>query len=246
MKFVIDNIEQFKVYFDVVYEVTDIIELQLFPEKMVCSTLDKSKTRFFNVEYKKEFFSVYENDGVASVTIFVDDLFKVLKSANKTDTLIVDINDTHLICKLEAKTGNFRIFEFVLPNDYTDTPHPPHLETPAVVDVDINDIKQSINDLTIIGTDLYCFNIKNGSMNIISGTTSAGNYTSVVDVDVDESVSASSMFSLEYIKQLMKFDKISKIVKLQIGTDYPLGYRFEDEIMGVTVFGMVAPRMSEE
>lgn len=241
---VIDNIEQFKVFFEEIYELTDLLELQIFPEKVVCSILDKSKTRFMNAEYKKEFFSVYDVDEVSSVTIFADDIYKTLKTANRDDTLTLSINDTHMICKLE-KGGNSRIFEFVLPNEYTESPTIPSLESMIDVDIEIDTIKQSIKDLSTIGTDLFEFNIANGSFNIKGGSSTTANYTTIVDVDVDESISAVSMFSLDYIKQLINFSKISKIVNLGIGDGYPLLYKISDDVMGVTIMGMIAPRLSE-
>ena len=46
--------------------------------------------------------------------------------------------------------------------------------------------------------------------------------------------------------QMLKFDKICKTVKLKLGEDAPVLYSYKDDLMGVTVSGMIAPRRSEE
>ncbi|MBP5421704.1 MAG: hypothetical protein J6Y78_04580 [Paludibacteraceae bacterium] len=246
MLLAIDNFEQFRVFFDVVYDVTDLIELQLFQERMVCSILDKSHSRFMSVEFRKDFFSLYEIDDVESVTLFAEDMYKIIKSARKIDNVILETNENYLICKFESNNGNARVFEFVLPAEYIQSPSPPSLSLPSTFMVSLNDLKQGIKDLKVVGTSEIQFNVQSDLLSLTAGTEVSTNYVYniIVDVDVDEHISAK--YTLEYIEQLMKFEKINKKVKLSIGNDYPLLYSFEDDIMGVNATGMIAPRIEVE
>lgn len=239
----IDNFEQFKIFFDVIYDITEFIELQLFPDKVRCSILDKGHTRFMSVEYKKEFFALYETDDVESVVLIAEDIHKIIKSASKIDTVILETNEDYLICKLESNNGNTRIFEFVLSADYVESPSPPSISLPVTFNVNMNDLKQGIKDLKIIGSSVIQFTLSNGSLGINAGIEVNTNYSYNINVDVESDETYISRFSSDYIEQLFKFDKISKVVEFKLGQDYPLLYTIKDEIMGVEVKGMIAPRL---
>lgn len=239
----IDNFEQFKVFFDVVYDITDLIELQLFQTHMKCSILDKSHTRFMNVEFKKDFFPVYEVDDVESVTLFAEDIHKIVKSANKIDNVILETNENYLICKFESNNGNVRIFEFVLPVDHIESPQPPTLSMPVSLMVNLKDLKQGINDLKVVGTKEIQFNVQKDLLSITAGTETTTNYVYNIIVDNKSDEKLSARFTLEYIEQLLKFEKINKSIKISVGDDYPLLYSLDDEIMGINVSGLIAPRI---
>lgn len=246
MKLGIDNFEQFKIFFDVIYDITDLIELQLYQSHMFCSILDKSHSRFMTVEYKAEFFSLYEVDEVESVTVFAEDLHKIIKSVNNVDNVLLETNDNYMICKVESRNGNSRVFEFVLPAEYIESPQPPSLTLPVALKLSLSDLKQGIKDLKIVGSDIVKFVVSENQLNILAGTEITTNYSYNCAVDVSVDWNMSSMFSLGYIEQLLKFEKINKTVELKLGNDYPLVYSFEDDIMGVKVSGLIAPRLEIE
>lgn len=251
MNIVIDNIEQFKAFFDVIYDMSsELVELQLHTDRMVCAMLDRTKTRFFHVVYNAEFFKCYDIDeDIKSITVFVEDIHNLLKSTNKKDTLYFEVNDPYLVAKIESDNGNKRLFEFVLPTDFVDSPVPPHAEFPAVFEVDTGVLKQSVKDISLVGTDLFKFIVNDGMLTLTSDNeSSTTKYANTIEVELEEpsSMVLASAFSLEYVSQMLKFDKISKRVTLKLGSDLPVFYTFEDALMGVTVNGMIAPRISED
>ena len=242
----IDNFEQFKIFFDVVYDITELIELQLFKTHMTCTILDKAHTRFMSVEYKADFFASYEIDDVESVTLFADDVAKIIKSVNKIDNVILETNDDYLICKVESRKGNSRVFEFVLPAEHIESPQPPSLELSTRFIMNLDDLKQAIKDLKIIGSDVIQFNVVNNLVSVIAGVETTSNYAYNIITDVDVEGGITAKYSLSYLEQLLKFDKISKNGEFRLETNYPLLYSFEDETMGVNVKGLIAPRLEVE
>ena len=242
----IDNFDQFKIFFDVIYDITDLIEFQLFEDHIICSILDKAHTRFMSVRFNAEFFSLYEKGDDESVTLFAEDLHKIIKSVTKLDNVFLETNENYLICKLESRNGNSRIFEFVLPSEHIESPNPPSIDLPVICDLDLDDLKQSINDLKIIGSHEISFQTSPDALNITSGIEVTTNYISTIPILNSSDESVASRFSLEYLEQLLKFNKISKSGTFQLGNNYPLLYSFKDEIMGVEVNGMIAPRMELE
>ena len=241
----IDNFEQFKIFFEVVYDITDLIELQLFKTHMTCSILDKAHTRFMNVEFKKDFFAVYEVEDAESVTLFAEDMHKIIKSVKRIDSVILETNENYLICKIKSKSGNSRVFEFVLPADYIESPKPPSLSLPVKVKIDLSDLKQGVKDLGIVGSSEITFTVNGELLNITAGTEVSTNYALTIMVDEVDGM-YSSRFSLEYIEQLLDFNKISNMIELEMGSDNPLVYSVSDEIMGVNISGLIAPRIEVE
>lgn len=242
----IDNFEEFKVFFDVIYDITELIELQLFKSHMVCSILDKAHTRFMSVEYKSDFFPVYEVDDVESITLFAEDIHKIIKSASKIDNVFLKTNNNYLICKLESQNGNSRVFEFVLPADHIESPQPPSLSLPVKFGVELNDIKQGIKDLKIIGSDEIQFTVNDDCLSITAGVETNTNYSLMIQLRDRYDEPVSSRYTLAYIEQLMKFDKVTKWVELEMGNDFPLLYTFDDDILGMKVTGLIAPRLEVE
>lgn len=248
MKIVVDNIEQFRNFFEVIYDSSsDLLEFQLFQDRMVCTVLDRTKTRFFHVVYDCTFFDLYDVDDVESVVVFVDDLYKLLKSCNKNDVLILEIDDPYLKTKVMSENGNSRLFEFVLPSDFIDSPTPPHIDLPANFDVDVGDLEQSVKDIELIGSDLFTFLVNGNELTIMTSPEVSTKYANVIDVDLDKKCEqVSSSFTVEFVKQMLKFKKIAKTVELKIGDSMPVFYTFKDDFRGVTINGMIAPRISEE
>ena len=240
----IDKFEQFKIFFDVVYDITEFIELQLFEDYMTCSILDKAHTRFMSANFSKDFFASYEIDDVESVTLFSEDLHKIIKSASKIDNVVLMTNENYLICKLESGNGNSRIFEFVLPSEFIESPHPPSIPFPIKLTLDIGVLKQGVKDLKTLDSGEVQFNVVNGNFSITSGNEIHANYSSNVAVDGTFDMDSVSRYSLEYIEQLLKFEKLSKMVDLKMGTDFPLVYSFKNN--GVEIMGLIAPRIEVE
>lgn len=251
MKIEVSNIEQFKVFFDTVYDVaSESVELKFYMDRMTCAVLDRSKARFFYVEYEMKFFDLYDVDEVTSICVSIEDMFKLLKLSNKSDVLTLSFTESSMCAELESN-GNKRIFEFTLPYDYVTSPTLPNVELPVQFECGVKDMKQSVKDIGLIGTDIFQFVISKDKITLMCDTRemtsefSSVSYAQVIDSDIDVDDILTVRFNIDYIAQMLKFDKINKVVHISLA-DNALIYNFEDEIMGVKVHGMIAPRMEVE
>lgn len=239
------DIYSFKVFFDVVYDTVSTIEFKLDPEKLKISLLNKAHTVFYDVEYAKEFFGDYVVDDVESVMIIADDLFKILKSASKKDTLIMQSNEDYLICKFESENGNHRIFELPLALDEYNSPTPPKIECEYSFPILLDDLKKSSFDLDkIVGSKNMRFKLQGSELNVLAGSDAMTNY--VHTLEVEEDGNAEVTVSLDYINELLKFDKLTKVVELKIGDNIPLQYHITTPDELIRVDGLIAPIMSED
>ena len=252
MKIVLSNIEQFKIFFDTIYDVaSEDIELKFFMDKMTCAILDGSHSRFFYVEYEMKFFDEYDVEEVASICVSVEDMYKLLKLANKSDTLTLEFSEEMMSAELLSKTGNRRLFEFVLPYSFVDSPSMPSINLPAHIEVSTADMKQSVKDIELVGTNIFQFVLSDGTITLMSDTMldtssyTSTKYAQVIEAETGITDVMTVRFNIEFIKQMLKFDKINKEVTIDLGEN-ALVYKFEDEIMGVTVNGLIAPRIVEE
>lgn len=251
MKIVISNVEQFGNFFDVIYdESSETIELRFFMDKMTCGILNKAHTRFFYSEYESKFFDEYDVDKTQSYMVSADDFYKLMKLANKTDVLTIEFKDDLIYCELE-NNGNKRIFEFPYPYDEVSSPDFPQVALPVTIDLEIADITQTIKDIKMVGNHIFQFVVSKDTVTLMSDTTtetydtSSIKYASVIEADVDYDGVLSVRFPFTAIKQMSEFRKIAKEIEIELG-EKALIYKVEDEFMGVTVRGMIAPLIEEE
>lgn len=253
MKIVISNIEQFGNFFDVIYaESSETIELRFFMDKLTCAILNKAHTRFFYAEFESKFFDEYDVDKPQSYMVSADEFYKLTnRVANKrTDVLSIEFKDDVILCELE-NNGNKRIFEFPYPYDEVSSPNFPQVALPVTFDLEMSDIINSIKDIEFFGNHIFQFVVSDSTITLMSDNsvetyeTSSVKYASVIEADVDYDGVLSVRFPFTAIKQMSEFKKIAKEIEIELG-EKALIYKVEDEFMGVTVRGMIAPLVEEE
>ena len=233
------DIEPLKNFFDVIYDSASVVEMKLDSEKLLISLLNNSHIAFYNLEISKLFFGDYEIDGVENVLIFVEDFYKILKSANKNDTLYLETNDSYLICKFENET-NHRIFELPLAEEYGESPMPPSIEYDGVFNVSLDDLKQAVNDLSkIVKTDRFKMILNDATLNITAPSDVMTNYSN--EIDLDTSVNGYVTVNIDYISQILKLSKINKNVDLKVGHGIPLSWNMSSTDELVNISGLIAP-----
>jgi hypothetical protein len=219
-------------------------------DKLTCSVLDRGRTRFFYVEYDSKFFDLYDVEEVQSVCVFLEDIYKLLKLANKTDTLSLVFKEDVFVAEL-ISDGNKRMFEFILPTDFIETPNFPNASLPYKLDLSIKEMKQSVKDISLLGNSIFQLVLSRDTVTLMSDNSaessefSSVKYAQVIESEVDIDDVFSIRFNLDYISQMLKFNKISKEVSIEV-SEQALFYKLEDDIMGVCVRGMIAPRVEIE
>ena len=233
------DIEPLKNFFDVIYDSASVVEMKLDSEKLLISLFNISHVAFYNLEISKLFFGDYEIDGVENVLLFVEDFYKILKSANKNDTLYLETNDSYLICKFENET-NHRIFELPLAEEYGESPMPPSIEYDGVFNVSLDDLKQAVNDLSkIVKTDRFKMILNDATLNITAPSDVMTNYSN--EIDLDTSVNGYVTVNIDYISQILKLSKINKNVDLKVGHGIPLSWNMSSTDELVNISGLIAP-----
>ena len=238
------DINPLKNFFDVIYDSVQIVEMKLDPIKLSISLLNNSHVAFYNLEISREFFRSYSIQDVESVLLFVEDFYKILRSANKDDTLTLETNDSYLICTFE-RLNNRRIFELPLAEDFGESPVPPSLEYEGSFKISLDDLKEPCNDLDkIIKTDKFKMIVNNNTLNVVAPIDAMTKYNQIISID--NGVTGNVTVNIEYIMQLLKLAKINKNVQFSIGNNIPLSWSINSADELIKVKGLIAPIIEED
>lgn len=238
------DITPFKNFFDIIYNTADIVEMKLDSDKLSISLLNNSHVAFYSLEISKEFFGDYEVDVAESVLLYVEDFYKILKSAHKDDVLYLESNDSYLVCKFEHD-GNRRVFELPLADDDYDSAVPPSIPYDGIFDVLLDDLKQPCADLDkIIKTDRFQIITQNQLMSVVAPKDSMTQYNQIINID--DECACNVIVNLSYIQEILKLSKINKVVTLKMGDGIPLSWHIESQDQLVKVSGLIAPIIEQE
>ena len=177
------DIEPLKRFFDLIYDSANVVELKLDQDKLAISLLNNSHVAFYNLELAKDIFGDYQIDGAESVLVFVEDFYKILKSSNKSDDLTLQTDESNLSCIFEHD-GNRRVFELPLAEDYGDSPVPPDIDYPSEFTIDLNALKQPVEDLDkIVKTDKFKMVLDNDECIVVAPTDAMTKYSNSIRVE---------------------------------------------------------------
>lgn len=240
------DIEPLKNFFNLIYDSATIVELKLDQEKLSISLLNNSHVAFYSLEIAREFFGDYSIQDNESILIFVEDFYKIIKTAKKDDVLLMKSDDAYLDCTFEHD-GNRRVFEIPLAEDYGDSPMLPMIDYPVDFVVSLSDLKQPCEDLDkIVKTDRFKMEVEKGFLNVVSPDDAMTKYENSIITDNDYERRVSSTFNIQYILSLQKLSKISKEVLFKVGDDIPLTWIMTSPDEMVKVSGLIAPIMQED
>ena len=240
----INDITPLKNFFDMIFTDTDIVEMKLDPEKLSISLLNRSHVAFYNLEISREFFEDYSIINNESILIFVEDFYKIIKSAGKNDTLFLESNDNYLICRFEHD-NNRRVFELPLADNDYESAVPPSIDYTGEFQVLLDDLKQSYDDLDkIVKTEKFKIVTGNNIMSIVAPNDSMTQYNHIISVNSD--VLANVTVNIDYIGQLLKLSRINNQVTLYINDDMPLSWNIHSPDELVKIKGLIAPIIEQE
>lgn len=240
----ISDINSWKNFFDLIFDSCSVVELKLDQDKCKMRVLNNGNIAFYDAEYKKEFFDVYDVSDSESVLVYVEDFYKILKSAHKNDELVLE-SDEELLKIILEHDGNRRVFELPLGENYGEVPPLPSIEYDAEFTVLLDDLKLPCNDLDkIIKTYKFTMETENTMLSIISPVDSLTRYKQTIDIN--ETVSAKTVVDLKYIQQLLKLSKIDKYVEFSIGSDAPVKWMVKSPFDDISITGLIAPIIEKE
>lgn len=238
----ISDIEKFRVFFDVVLEYRDTVELFANEIGVKISLLDRSHSCFCEVFYEKEFFDEYDVDGSEVISLHIEEFYKILKTADKKEKMILS-NDESLVHLVFQEGENVRMFELVQAADYDETPQLPSIDLDCSFIVEMDALAKTFKDVDLIKTNGINVVVKGDDLILSTTETAQTRYSHTIFVVAKGE--SSNRYSVKYLKDIIKFRKISDDVSVEFGEDkYPFVWSCESNHMAIK--GLIAPLIEVE
>lgn len=222
---------------------------QISSNSLYLRASDRATVAVVDFKLESEAFDEYECDEEKEIGVNLEDFLEILKRAKGKDTLLLELSDDESRLKITIEDGSKREFEMpLLSLSSGEVPETKQLEFPAELQLKGSVLKEGISDAEIVA-DSVVFSAGGEGF----GMKSEGD-SSKVEVNTDEDSEdlmeikteeeVESRYPIEYLSKMLKASKISDVVSLKFGSDYPMQLQFkEPEKLNMTF--VLAPRVEE-
>jgi len=245
MKATISEAKLLKSSIEAISNIIDEAGIIVSQQGMSLRAMDPAHVAFVDLEIYKEAFDEYSVEEELTLGLDLDRLNTILKRAGSGDAITLSTEDSSVL-KIEIKNASTRKFELPLIEISEEEIKLPQLEFPAVVELDPKILTEGIKDAEIVSDNII---FRADSENFyISAKGDLGNVEVKVSkedtIDFNVSEECRSMFSIEYLKDMMKASDIARTARLYFGTDIPLKLEFIAPDAKLSF--LLAPRVESE
>lgn len=247
MKLRLKNNKILKDCFNSISNIIDKVVMEADSEGLTLKSLSRDHITFVELMLKSSLFDDYHCPVPESFCVNVDILDSILKRCKNNETLELELDDDLMVRIISTRNREFNVES--LPFEEEIFQKSPSNNFALEVTVPTNVLKDSIKDVDIIKKDdnsspskiLFC--VENGSLvlksqaDFIRITTEIHN-----ECGYDE---ISSLFNLEYIKNVFKSSNIAEDCILRLGNNEPLEIIFNID-NGSFIRYIIAPLLFEE
>jgi proliferating cell nuclear antigen PCNA len=192
-------------------------------------------------------FIEYEVEGNELVAVSLDNLNQILRRLKGNDTLGVELDKEKNKLRIIMSGDSSRTFHLSL-IDIEEKEHQiPELDFKNKIVTNSKMLEDAIEDVGIVAESV-ALSMDKEKMSI-KGEGNLSNahveFSKGEDTEIESGEEASSRYSIEYLKKLIKGGKLSDKVVMQWNTDYPL--KLEYNVLDKLALSFVlAPRISED
>lgn len=232
--------------------ISDLISeglFQLEEDGIKLVAADPAMVALVDFQIEKEVFETYELEEEEKVGLNLENLYSILRRVKSGDKIILEMreDDSRFHITMEnTSTRNFSLPILNLSED--DIPSTDDLEFTVTAELDTSVVEDAIKDAMVVGDSVKITADETG-INI----TSEGDQSNVdfrIDSEAEsvlelEGGEAESMFSLDYLNNMIGAKKLSETVSVKLGEDFPMRMEFKVPDKANLSF-VLAPRIEEE
>ena len=208
--------------------------------------VDRSMVAFIDLHISKEAFDSFEADKEQSMGINIENFLGLIKRVKSDDKIALKLSEGKLMVTIDGDyIRNFSLPLIEIPQG--ETIDISKLKPPAKVQLKASFLEDGISDAGSISDHVVLeatpdsFHLRaEGNGSRIEVRADRGK--AAITISSPETVKSS--FSLEYLKKMLKASKISDVVNVELGKDYPLKTEFNQPDK-VKVAFVLAPRVEE-
>jgi len=253
MNVTIKNTSIFKDAISAISELIDEGKLRFDKDGLNIKETDPTMISMVDFHFAKGNFSQYDIEEDQEIAISISQLNQVLRRLNADNKLQMEyIKEKNMINLIIL--GGANVKKFSIPVLELETKKIPdiNLNFETVVEMNKKILSEVILDASVVGETLSFVADKDkltffcqDDMNRVEMDMDKKNediysfsFTSPLD-------KLKSKYSLEYLKKMEKGGKLSEIVKLEFGNDYPMKMTFADKDKNVSISYVLAPRVED-
>lgn len=224
-----------------------LFQLQEDGIKLVAA--DPAMVALVDFKLEKDVFENYELDEETKVGLNLENFYSILKRANADDKIVFETGDSESKFYITIKNNSTREFSLPILNlSEDDIPSTDDLDYNVTAELEANVIESAVKDALVVGDSVV---IEADSKGIsISSEGDQSNVDFQIGKDADGVLefnggNARSMFSLDYLNNMIGAKKLSNNVTMSLGDDFPMKLDFEVPEKALLSF-VLAPRIEED
>lgn len=232
--------------------ISDLISeglFQLTEDGIQLVAADPAMVALVDFKIEEDVFETFELDEETKVGLNLENFYSILRRANADDKIILELDESESSFHITMENSSTRNFSLPILNlSEDDIPDTQNLEFSVTAELDTNVVEEAIKDAMVVGDSIKVTADSTGIN--ISSEGDQSNVDFRIDADADsvlelEGGEAESMFSLDYLNNMIGAKKLSDTVSMNLGQDFPMKLVFEVPEKATLSF-VLAPRIEEE
>ncbi|MCK5040346.1 MAG: hypothetical protein KAR87_05245 [Candidatus Aenigmarchaeota archaeon] len=253
MNVIIQNTSVFKDAIGAISELIDEGKLRFEKDGLKIKETDPTMISMVSFDFKKDNFEKYEIEENAEIAVSISQFNQVLRRLNADNKLQMEYKKEKNTIDLII-LGGANVKKFSLPVLELENKKIPDINLDFEISVEMNKkiLGEVILDASVVGETLV-FAADKDKLSFFSEED-----MNRVEMDLDKKnedvfsfdytsdmEKLKSKYSLEYLKKMEKGGKLSDVVKLEFGNDYPMKMSFTDKDKKVLISYVLAPRVED-
>lgn len=241
MRLKLEDATLFAKSIDLISELVLEVRIKLTEFGLSIVAIDPANVSMVALRVPKSSFKEYEAED-ETLGVNLENLKKVLKRCGKTSSLILEKKENQLEIVIEDKVLRTFILSLI-EIEAEEKDFPTHLEYSSKVEIESQDLIDSIEDCAII-TDACSLIVRENKFIIeAKELNSAKSEFSSDEVKIDGE-NARARYSLEYLQKFMKAGKSFKTTLINFANDHPIRLDFKSDTLSLSF--LLAPRIETE
>ena len=232
----------------IISEIVNEVKFKFDSDKIELTALDPAKISLVNFKLLSSAFVEYDVPENTQLSISLESLKSVLGRAKPSDTLKIELDKDKNSLKVQLKGETTRTFHIALLELEEEEKKIPDLSFPLKINMPSSNLNDAIEDISVIA-DAVAF-VAHKDKLIMEAESSVN--SAKVEIPGGENIlinltgdSVKSRYGVEYLKKFLKASKLSEVVSVEFGQDYPLKlvYKIQDRL---ELSFIMAPRVPND
>ena len=232
----------------IISDLVSDVKLKISRDRIELVAMDPANVAMVIFKLLSNAFVEYDVDGDKEICVNLESLKNIMKRAKPSDTVTIELDEEKNRLKIQLKGESTRTFNMSLIDLDETEQKVPDLKFPLSIEVPTMLFDEAVEDMDIISESILLSVEHNKFLIKASGTTNSASTEITTD---DETIITSetkekveSRYSIEYLKKLIRASRLTDMVTIKFGNEYPLllEYKVTDKLQFRAI---LAPRVSQ-